>query len=100
MSSTTSNRYRIETYTAARGAGGNLHRLTDSEAGLSFSVAPFAGAEIASIQTRLNGEWLEILERAEDFAPCDRWQGRAPWLWPAVGRSYSAKKLEDALRTG
>jgi galactose mutarotase-like enzyme len=100
MSSTTSHRYRIETYSAIRGAAGNLYRLCDNEAGVRFSVAPFAGAEIASIQTRSNGEWLEILERAEDFTPCDRWRGRAPWLWPVVGRSYSAKKLEDALRTG
>src|SRR5206468_65722 len=56
-------------------------------------------AEISSIQTRHEGSWLEWLYRADDFSPCDGWRGRAPWLWPAVGRSYAPRKLEKALRT-
>jgi galactose mutarotase-like enzyme len=81
-------------------AAGELWRLTDTVGGLRASVAPFAGAEIAGVQKRIGNEWLELLHRGEHFAPCGSWQGRAPWLFPAVGRSYSPHALAEALRTG
>jgi galactose mutarotase-like enzyme len=100
MPALTTPRYRLETYPASNGATGLLHRLTDEQAGLRAVVAPFAGAEIASLQMRRDSAWIELLDRAEDFTPCPRWRGRAPWLWPAVGRSYAPDKLEHALRKG
>jgi len=100
MASSATNRYRVETNETAHEARSVLYHLVDEMDGLRATVAPFAGAEIASIQTRTPGGWLEILDRAEDYSKCDRWRGRAPWLWPAVGRSYSPVKLQRALETG
>lgn len=79
---------------------GELLRLIDNDGGLRASIAPRAGAEIASIQWRLGGEWIELLHRAENFSPTEKWQGRAAWLFPAVGRSYAPQRLEEALQTG
>src|ERR1043166_263061 len=93
-------RYRLETTFTTQGVRGTLHRLTDEEAGLRVTLAPLAGAEITSFQLRQDNQWLELIDRAEDFRPCDRWRGRAPWLWPAVGRSYAPAKLARALQNG
>lgn len=77
-----------------------VHRLTDDKAGVQAGIAPSDGAEIASLKIRVKERWIECLDRAMDFRPCDRWQGRAPWLWPAVGRSYTASMLANAQATG
>lgn len=85
-------------YSAQR--DGKLLRLSDTIGGLRASIAPFAGAELASIQKRAGNQWVELLHRAEKFSPTEKWQGRAPWLFPAVGRNYAPQQLEEALRTG
>lgn len=46
------------------------------------SVAPTLGAELSS----LSFDNTELLHRANDFTPDATWQGRAPLLFPAVGR--------------
>ena len=68
---------------------------TDEEQGLAFSVSPETGGELASLRVRWGEKWVELLHRAEDFsAPAQgHWRGRAPWLFPAVGRSYTNKQL-------
>jgi galactose mutarotase-like enzyme len=51
------------------------------------SVAPRDGGALSSLCVRGCGE---LLYRAEEFAapPEGAWSGRAPLLWPAVGRNY------------
>ena len=77
-------------------------RLTDERSGIRVSVVPEAGGEIASFQVRLAGKWTEILHRAEDYrsAPPDGWDGRAPLLWPAVGRSFTPEQIARWRVTG
>lgn len=50
------------------------------------SVCPERGGELCSLRVRHNGQWVETLYRALDFAETPGWQGRAPWLWPATGK--------------
>lgn len=100
MANSSPKRYQRDIKRTATVSSSELVSLTDDDAGLSVSVAPDAGAEIASLRKRSGGEWVELLDRAEDFTPCDRWRGRAPWLWPAVGRSYLLTKLERAANGG
>jgi len=82
--------------------GAHLIRLCDDERGIRVSVVPAAGGEIAGLRVRIGGRWQELLYRALDYesAPPDGWQGRAPLLWPAVGRSFTAEQLAKYKRTG
>jgi len=77
-------------------------RLTDERSGIRVCVVPEAGGEIASFQVRLAGKWTEILYRAEDYysKPPDGWDGRAPLLWPAVGRSLTPEQIAQWSKTG
>lgn len=50
---------------------------------LSVAIDPAAGGEIASLKH--NGR--ELLYRALQPDPPSGWRGRAPWLWPATGRT-------------
>jgi galactose mutarotase-like enzyme len=79
-----------------------LVRLTDERRGVRISVLPAAGGEITSFQIRIGGKWTEILSRAGDYhsAPPDGWDGRAPLLWPAVGRSFTADQVARWTETG
>jgi galactose mutarotase-like enzyme len=63
--------------------------LRDGEAGLEATVAPAAGGEVSSLRRRTPAGWRELLYRATDFAPAEGWRGRAPLLWPAVGRNFT-----------
>lgn len=76
--------------------------LSDREAGMECSVIPAAGAEIASLRVKLGGRWREILYRALAYseAPPDGWDGRAPLLWPAVGRTNTPEQIARAKATG
>lgn len=66
----------------------------DEDAGLSFSVAPTAGGELSSLRVRRGNRWVELLHRANLFGPPrGGWRGRAPWLFPAVGRSVLAGRV-------
>jgi galactose mutarotase-like enzyme len=77
-------------------------RLTDERRGIRISVVPSAGAEIGSFQVRFGGKWTEILYRAMDYRrpPAGGWEGRAPHLWPAVGRSFTGEQVVRWLETG
>ena len=67
--------------------------IRDEEAGLSFSVSPESGGELSSLRVRRGGRWLELLHRANLFTPARKaWRGRAPWLFPAVGRSAHGER--------
>ncbi len=67
---------------------------------LAVDVAPGRGAEISGLQVYHEGRWTETLYRANDFSPTDGWRGRAPWLWPAVGRSSLMQPGDTKPRVG
>lgn len=79
-----------------------LVRMTDPATGMECCVIPAAGAEIAGLSLHLGGRRQEILYRAFAYrrTPPDGWDGRAPLLWPAVGRTNTAAQLARAAGTG
>ena len=86
--------YRCTTNrTAADGTPTPTVCVEDSAGGLRATIVPQRGAELASLQVRHRGGWVELLHRALDFSPTDEWQGRAPLLWPAVGRNFTPTQL-------
>lgn len=95
-------RYTAETRPLERGREATLVELTDHQVGLRATVAPEFGAELSSLQLRQGDDWAELLYRANDFSPTadGGWRGRAPLLWPAVGRNYTAKQLEEVKQLG
>lgn len=76
---------------AASGAevqGAPLVRLSVPGGNLRAYVAPTHGADLAGIELRHDGRWLELLYRGRDYRPTPGWTGKAPILWPAVGRNF------------
>ena len=72
--------------------------LTDNQNGVKASIAPHSGGELSSLQILWNDTWNETIYRANDFQSTDGWRGRAPTLWPAVGRNYTAEQLQEVKR--
>lgn len=63
-------------------------RFVHEDLGLSWSVSADSGGELCSLAVRRDGRFIELLHRANEFgSPGAAWRGRAPWLFPAVGRS-------------
>lgn len=52
---------------------------------LTAYIAPDPGAELCGL--RWNG--VELLHRGRDFSPAPGWSGRAPILWPSIGRTFA-----------
>lgn len=67
--------------------------LLDNGRDVRVGVAPEHGATLCSLQLRSEGEWQELLYRANDWSKPDGWRGQAPWLFPAVGRNYTEEQL-------
>jgi galactose mutarotase-like enzyme len=67
--------------------------LLDQERGLEATVAPASGGEVSSLVQHTPQGKRELLYRANDFTPTAGWQGRAPLLWPAVGRNFTPDHL-------
>jgi galactose mutarotase-like enzyme len=63
-------------------------------------VGPERGAELVGLEFRRDRHWIELLYRGMDFQPTRGWSGRAPILWPAVGRNYSGTPGSTARDTG
>lgn len=63
----------------------DLIRLTSPDGRLSAFVAPDQGAELFG----LDRDGRELLYRGRDFSPPAGWTGRAPILWPAIGRTFA-----------
>ena len=61
--------------------------LSDQEAGVEASIAPEKGGELSGLRVRVGEEWVETLWLAEDYSPREGFGGKAPFLWPATGRS-------------
>lgn len=72
----------------AAGKGMQLVRLHVPGVPLQAYVAPAHGADLAGLEVRHDGRWSELLYRGMDYRPTDGWTGKAPILWPAVGRNF------------
>jgi galactose mutarotase-like enzyme len=56
--------------------------VEDTKTGIGFSVTPQNGGELSSLRAIHKGAPIELLHQGNAA-----WRGRAPWLFPAVGRS-------------
>ncbi len=63
--------------------------LHDRIAGAEAAVAPSEGGELASFKVTRDGQSIELLYNARNYAsPPGTFHGRGPLLWPAVGAQY------------
>ncbi|MFA5857700.1 MAG: hypothetical protein WC955_01385 [Elusimicrobiota bacterium] len=70
--------------------------LVNVSAGIKLHVSPYTGGEMSSLGIMHNSEWIELLNRADEFGPLPKnviWRGRAPLLFPAVGRNYTNEQM-------
>jgi len=58
------------------------------QGGLRAWIAPAHGGDLAGLEVRRDGRWSELLYRGMDYQPTAGWAGKAPILWPAVGRNF------------
>lgn len=72
--------------------------MSDPAHGIEATVAPAGGGEISS----LKWQGQELLYRANLFEDpgAGGWRGRAPLLWPAVGRGYGPNRRHQVLVGG
>ncbi len=68
--------------------GRPVSRVASTGSGVAACLSPTDGAELSSLIIRDTSGSHELLYRGNDWRPTDGWGGRAPWLWPAAGRSY------------
>jgi galactose mutarotase-like enzyme len=73
---------------AAATAGTQLIRLNVPGRELQAYIAPAHGADLAGLEVLHNGRWSELLYRGMNYRPTGGWTGKAPTLWPAVGRNF------------
>ena len=73
---------------AAPAEGTQLLRLSVSGGRLQAYIAPAHGADLAGLEVRHGGRWSELLYRGMNYQPTGGWTGKAPILWPAVGRNF------------
>ncbi|OGS05871.1 MAG: hypothetical protein A3G41_07625 [Elusimicrobia bacterium RIFCSPLOWO2_12_FULL_59_9] len=71
--------------------GVELVTLSGHGGKLRLSVAPALGGEIHSLRRLWRGRWIELLYRGKGSAE-QPWRGGAPWLFPAVGRSFAPRR--------
>lgn len=81
--------------TTVEEVGVTLVVLRDDAAGVEAAIAPGEGGELSGLRVRYRGEWLELLHRARDYRAAPGWRGKAPLLWPAVGRNFSRTQPPD-----
>jgi Galactose mutarotase and related enzymes len=63
--------------------------LRDSIAGAEAAVAPSEGADLSSLKITYDGQQIELLYNARNYAlPPGAFTGRGPVLWPAVGAQF------------
>jgi galactose mutarotase-like enzyme len=63
---------------------------------LQAHIAPAHGADLAGLEVLRAGRWLELLYRGMDYGPTGGWTGKAPILWPAVGRNFPGTAASGA----
>jgi hypothetical protein len=60
--------------------------LHDRTAGAEAAIAPSEGGELSSFKVTRNGQLVELIYNARNYAsPPGAFHGRGPLLWPAVG---------------
>jgi galactose mutarotase-like enzyme len=69
-------------------APADLLTLESAHSLLSATIAPGAGGEMVSLRLRDGGQDRELLYRGGSFCAADGFEGKAPILWPATGRTY------------
>jgi galactose mutarotase-like enzyme len=67
-----------------------LVELAPTSGILRAQIAPDAGGELSGLQCKVSGEYRELLYRGRNYQPVKGWTGKAPILWPAVGRNAIA----------
>jgi gluconolactonase len=71
--------------------------LRDRIAGAEAAVAPSQGGELSSFKVTRNGEMLELIYNARNYAePPGNFHGRGPLLWPAVGAQFPVGTVPKA----
>lgn len=68
--------------------GTQLVRLRAPGSQLQAYVFPAHGADLAGLEVHRAAGWTELLYRGMDYRPVNGWTGKAPILWPAVGRNF------------
>lgn len=84
----------------AQANGTQVVRLGVPGGRLRAYIAPAHGADLAGLEVRHGGGWTELLYRGMDYRPTDGWTGKAPILWPAVGRNFAAAVGPGARGSG
>ncbi len=92
-------RYVLEDATSIDESRTGLVVLRDEVGGIEAAVAPTKGGELSGLRVKYNGEWIETLHLARDYAPREGFGGKGPFLWPAAGRNFPAD-LEERRRAG
>jgi galactose mutarotase-like enzyme len=72
---------------SAPGVAPAMIPLTPATGILRAQIAPDNGGELSGLQCKVGGEFRELLYRGRNYQPAKGWTGKAPILWPAVGRN-------------
>ena len=71
--------------------------LHDRIVGAEAAVAPSEGGELSSFKITRNGQMVELIYNARNYAaPPGTFHGRGPLLWPAVGAQYPVGTIPKA----
>jgi gluconolactonase len=71
--------------------------LHDRTAGAEAAIAPSEGGELSSFKVTRNGQMVELIYNARNYAsPPGAFHGRGPLLWPAVGAQYPVGTIPKA----
>jgi gluconolactonase len=71
--------------------------LHDRTAGAEAAIAPSEGGELSSFKVTRNGQLVELIYNARNYAsPPGAFHGRGPLLWPAVGAQYPVGTIPKA----
>ncbi len=68
--------------------------LSNEADGIRTKIAPGEGGELTSLEVLHDGQWIETLYLADDYSPPEGWTGKAPLLWPAVGRTVDGFEVD------
>ncbi len=93
LSGKPSNRYIVRHERLKDGT--SIIVLGDEKDGVEAYIAPQKGGELSGLCIFFHNQWHELLYRALDYDNTKGWRGKAPLLWPAVGRNYASNADEE-----
>ena len=91
--------YVVESAASVDASAVELIVLRDEVGGIEAAVAPAKGGELSGLKIRHDGQWIETLQLARNYAPREGFAGKGPFLWPATGRNFPPD-LEQRRRDG